>query len=336
METTRFYGVCCVSKSGIHHRNWIAGGVGADERLFHRMDGTDEGLPSSRSACRGRRYNLVHGADGERLRTAQSTDGSLPRVPDKDPGFGPHGLAADQEGNIWFTGNFAGYIGKLDPKTGAVTEYRLADEARDPHTPVFDQIGNLWFTVQGADMIGRLVPKTGDIKLVHVPTANALPYGIAVNSNGVPFFAEFGTNKLASIDPKTMEIHEYPLPDAGSRPRRIAITSDGAVWYTDYARGYLGQFDPQTNTVREWRSPSGPNSGPYGIANLGDVIWYSESGVKPNTLVRFDPRTEKFELWTIPSGGGVVRNMATTSDGKLVLACSGVDRIALVDVRQHE
>ena len=185
-------------------------------------------------------------------------------------------------------------------------------------------------------MIGRLVPKTGDIKLVHLPTANALPYGIAVNADGVPFFAEFGANKLASIDPKTMEIYEYPLPNGGSRPRRIAITSDGAVWYTDYARGYLGRFDQKTSTVREWPSPGGPNSGPYGIATLGGIVWYSESGVKPNTLVRFDPRTEKFELWTIPSGGGVVRNMATTRDGKLVLACSGVDRIALVDVRQHE
>ena len=46
--------------------------------------------------------------------------------------------------------NFAGYIGKLDPKTGAITEYRLPVEARDPHTPVFDQAGTLWFTVQGA------------------------------------------------------------------------------------------------------------------------------------------------------------------------------------------
>ena len=133
-----------------------------------------------------------------------------------------------------------------------------------------------------------------------------------------------------------MEIHEYPLPNAGSRPRRIAITNDGAVWYTDYARGYLGRFDPQASTVREWPSPGGASSGPYGIATLGNVVWYSESGVKPNTLVRFDPRTEKFESWTIPSGGGVVRNMATTPDGKLVLACSGVDRIALVDVHQHE
>ena len=301
-----------------HRRHWVVGSVGADERLLHRVDSTDEGLASSRSAGRAGRHNLVHGADGERPRAAQSADRSFPRVSDKNSDSGPHGLAADQEGNIWFTGNFAGYIGKLDPRTGAIIEYRLPVEARDPHTPVFDQAGTLWFTVQGADMIGRLVPNKGDIKLVHVPTANALPYGIAVNSDGVPFFAEFGTNKLASIDPKTMEIHEYPLPNTGSRPRRIAITSDSAVWYTDYARGYLGRLDPKASTVREWPSPSGSNSGPYGITAIDSILWYSESGVHPNTLVRFDPRTEKFESWAIPSGGGVVRNMMATRDGKLV------------------
>ena len=75
------------------------------------------------------------------------------------------------------------------------------------------------------------------------------------------------------------------------------------------------------------------NSGPYGIAVVKDVLWYSESGVSPNTLVRFDPKTEKFQTWEIPSGGGVGRNMMATRDGNLVLACSGVDRIALVDVQ---
>jgi virginiamycin B lyase len=55
--------------------------------------------------------------------------------------------------------------------------------------------------------------------------------------------------------------------------------------------------------------------------------------VSPNTLVRFDPKTEKFQTWEIPSGGGVVRNMMATQYGKLVLACSGVDRIALVDLQ---
>jgi virginiamycin B lyase len=84
--------------------------------------------------------------------------------------------------------------------------------------------------------------------------------------------------------------------------------------------------------VKEWPSPGGPSSRPYGIAAIGSVLWYSESGVRPNTLVRFDTQTERFQTWVIPSGGGVVRHMMATADGKLVLACSGVNRVALVEI----
>jgi virginiamycin B lyase len=135
------------------------------------------------------------------------------------------------------------------------------------------------------------------------------------------------------VDPETMKITEYPLPDPAARPRRIALTSDDVVWYTDFARGYLGRFDPRTGAVKEWASPSGLTSQPYGIATDKDIVWYSESAVTPNTLVRFDPKTESFQSWAIPSGGGVVRNMMRTADGNLALACSGVNRVALVDIR---
>ena len=148
-------------------------------------------------------------------------------------------------------------------------------------------------------MVGRLTPQSGEVKLRRVPTSNALPYGIAVNSRGVPFFAEFGSNKLASVDPATMAIHEYTLPNAKSRPRRIAITPDDAIWYTDYARGRLGRFDPKTGDANDWPSPGGANSGPYGITAVKEILWYSESSVSPNTLVRFDPTTEKFETWLV-------------------------------------
>jgi virginiamycin B lyase len=262
--------------------------------------------------------------------------GEMKEFKTKTPGSGPHGLTADKDGNIWFTANFKGYIGKLDPKTGEVTEYStlaIDPAARDPHTPIFDQKGILWFTLQGANMVGRLNPKTGDMKIVTSPTPRSNPYGMVVSSTGVPFFVEFGANKVASIDPETMAITEYVLPAAEARPRRVAITSDDIIWYSDYARGYLGRLDPKTGNVKEWPSPGGPKSLPYGIASIHDVIWYSESGVKPNTLVRFDPKTEKFQTWTIPSGGGVVRNVSVTRDGNLAMACSGVNRVALVEIR---
>jgi virginiamycin B lyase len=250
------------------------------------------------------------------------------------PMSGPHGLVADRDGEIWFTANFAGYIGKLDPGSGRIVEYRLPDpNARDPHTPQFDRDGVLWFTVQSGNMIGRLDPKSGQIRLVTAPTPRSNPYGLVITSKGTPFLCEFGANKLASVDPTTMAIREYALPHADSRPRRIAITSDDIIWYTDYARGSLGRFDPRTGEFRDYASPGGPQSQPYGIAFSRGAVWYSESGVRPNTLVRFDPAQEKFQTWIIPSGGGVVRNMMTDHDGNIVIAESGVDRIALVEIR---
>ncbi|MBI4478522.1 MAG: hypothetical protein HY651_00705, partial [Acidobacteria bacterium] len=249
-------------------------------------------------------------------------------------GSGPHGLIADKEGNIWYTGNGAALVGRLNPKTGEVKEYKMPDpKARDPHTPIFDKRGVLYFTLQGANMVGRIDPRNGsdEVKLISMPTTRSNPYGMVVGSDGSIYFCEFGGNRLAKIHPDTMELTEYTLPDPATRPRRIAITPDDVLWYSDYSRGYLGRYDPATSKHTEWPSPGGAQSRPYGIIAIGNVIWYSESGVEPNTVVRFDPKTEKFQTWIIPSGGGVVRNVSITPDGsELWLATSGVNGIARV------
>jgi virginiamycin B lyase len=154
---------------------------------------------------------------------------------------------------------------------------------------------------------------------------------MALNSKGIMFFDEFGANKIGSIDTKTMEFHEYDLPNPAARPRRITINDD-IVWYTDYARGFLGRLDPATGKVTEWQSPSGPKSEPYGISAINGVIWYSESGSTPNTVVRFDPKTEKFQSWAIPGGGNIVRNTSVTRDGNFLLANSLVNGVTLVTI----
>ncbi len=259
--------------------------------------------------------------------------GQFKEYPLKTAHSGPHGLVEDKAGNIWYTGNTGALVGKLDPKTGAVTEYKMPDpNAKDPHSLVFDQNEILWFTLQNSNMIGRLDPKTGEIKLVTAPTPKSRPYGIQVNSKGVPFTVLFGTNKVASIDPKTMAIKEYTLPDAGARPRRLAFTGDDVIWYTDNVRGYLGRLDPATGQAKELLSPGGPKSEPYGISVIKEIVWYSESGTTPNTVVRFDPKTEKFQTWVIPGGGNIVRNTDVTRDGNFVLANSLVNAVTLVEI----
>ena len=185
-------------------------------------------------------------------------------------------------------------------------------------------------SVQGGNFVGMLDPSSGAIRLKQSPTSRSRPYGIVVNSEGIPFFCEFGTNKLAVISPDTMDITEFELPK-GTRPRRLAITADDMVYYTDFAQGRLGRLDSKPKKVEDWPSPGGEDSRPYGIAATADgKVWYSESGLQPNTIVRFDPKTRTFETWPIPSCGGVVRHMVATRTGDLYIASSGKNKVGIV------
>jgi virginiamycin B lyase len=259
--------------------------------------------------------------------------GDFKEFPLKTMHSGPHGAAEDKHGNIWFTGNHVGIIGKLDPKSGRVTEYKMPDpEVRDPHTLNFAPDGMLWFTAQQGNVIGRLDPASGEIKLIRSPTPRSRPYGLLVNGKGVPVVVLFGTNKVATVDPAALTIKEYPLPDPAARPRRLALEGDSIVWYTDYPRGTLGRLDLATGAVKEWASPSGPQSQPYGIVFTKGALWYNEAGAKPNTIVRFDPKTEKFQSWPIPGDGDIVRNMDVMPDGNPVTANSLVNQVGLIEV----
>jgi virginiamycin B lyase len=66
---------------------------------------------------------------------------------------------------------------------------------------------------------------------------------------------------------------------------------------------------------------------------INDVIWYVESNTRPNNMVRFDPKTEKFQTWQIPEGGGgIVRHMMPTPDGNIAMAMSGLSQVGIMEI----
>ncbi|MEZ5490719.1 MAG: cytochrome C [Gammaproteobacteria bacterium] len=243
------------------------------------------------------------------------------------PSARPHTVVPDQAGNIWYTGNSNGTIGRLDPASGLITEYRT--RARDPHSATFHPNGNLYFTAQQAGMLGRLDPRTGEV--VEIET-EPRPYGIQVAADGTVWIAYNGTNKLGALDPDTMEVGYYEVPDERTRIRRLALDSQGMVWFVNSTLGRIGRLNPATGEIRQWDSPSGPDSHPYAIAVIDDVIWYNESGMRPDALVRFNPRTETFQSWAIPSGVGIIRNVWVTGDGDLLIHQSSSNQIGLVKI----
>ena len=248
----------------------------------------------------------------------------------------PHTVTTDKEGNIWYTGNKNGSVGKLDIKTESITEYKMPDQqAKDPHTAIFDKNGILWFTLQHSNMIGRLNPSTGNIKLVNMNYPRSKPYGIKIDSNGTPWVACNGRNCLVKVNPNTMELTDVILSNEATRVRRLDIASDGMIWYVNSSQGRLGRYNPNTGKIKEWPSPSGKKSHPYAIAVIDNKIWYNESGMRPDALVKFDPTNETFQSWPIPSGdvyAGIIRHMRPTKSGDLLIHQSSTNKILKVNI----
>lgn len=245
------------------------------------------------------------------------------------PNSAPHGLVSDSAGNIWYTANGVGKIGRLDAASGQITEYSLPEDASDPHTPVFGPDGALWFMVQRANQILRLDPSSGDVRAYPVPTPGARPYGIVLGPDQALWFCEFGTGKLGRLDPATGQFTEYRIPFEGARPRRL-VARGAAIYYTDFARGSIGRLDLVKFSFREWPSPSGRSAQPYAItADAEGVLWYTEFNA--NQLVRFDPETEQFTRFALPSPKSEVRHMVRDASGRIWMALSGANKVAMIE-----
>lgn len=247
------------------------------------------------------------GQTGDYAAYLNSATGEFERFNLED-GAGPHNLVVAEDGFVWYSGNRAYHIGKLDPRSGEIAKFRT--ESRDPHTLVLDHSGDIWFTAQQSNRIGKLTMADERVVEMDVATPRSRPYGIKIDSHNRPWIALFGTNRIATVA-EDMTIKEIVLPHEDTRPRRLEITSDDRVWWTDYSRGFVGMYDPKTEAFREWALPGGLRSMPYGSAtDDNDVIWMVESGLEPNQFVGFDTRTEKIISVThIESGGGTVRHM---------------------------
>ncbi|MEM0930556.1 MAG: hypothetical protein AAGI89_14810 [Pseudomonadota bacterium] len=108
-----------------------------------------------------------------------------------------------------------------------------------------------------------------------------------------------------------MALEEILLPNDETTARRLNIDDDGLIWYVSSCRGRLGRHDLESGAFKECPSPSGPSSHPYAIAVVDGMIWYSESGVRPDPLVRFDPETETFQSWPFPRATSMLGSSGT-------------------------
>jgi virginiamycin B lyase len=246
---------------------------------------------------------------------------------DMPPGHRPHGLLVDRNGIVWTTGNGNGTIGRLDPATGNITEFKTPGGGGGPHTLVItDDQSTIWFTLQSGDKIASLDTRTGAIR--EYPTSGG-PYGIALDQAGNVWFCRMGDDRLGKLDAKTGRMSELST-GRRSQPRRMAVARDGMLWVTLYGNGKLAKIDPAAmKVVQEYPLPGG-NAGPYAVTVDGaGTVWANE--INLDTVVRLDPRTGQMRVIQLPSQRVGIRKMAVDASGRLWYMGSHNGRLGVIE-----
>ena len=246
---------------------------------------------------------------------------------DMPAGHHPHGLLVDKQGMVWTTGNGNGTIGKLDPASGKMIEYKTPSGGGGPHTLVItDDQSTIWFTLQGGNKVASLNTKSGAIK--EYPSSGG-PYGLSIDKAGNIWICRMSDNKMGKLDPKTGQMSEVDT-GRGSHPRRVATAPDGMLWVTYYGNGKLAKLDPAAmKVVKEYQLPHG-DAGAYAVnTDGGGIVWVNE--INTDTVVRFDPKAEQMRVVKLPSTGVGIRKMVVDAQGKLWYMGSHNGRLGVIE-----
>ncbi len=213
------------------------------------------------------------------------------------------------DGMIWWAGMYGSLIGRLDPSTGEMTEWKLDPQAR-PHSIIDDAAGNIWYTGNSNGTMGMLDPDTGEITVYPLPDPDARdPHTPLVARNGDIWFTLQNSNMIGRLVPDTGDIRLTGTPTENARPYGIDEDSTGMIWIAYRGAPKIARVNPDSWEIEEFETPNpDPEShhGNYYIRRLAidsnDTIWYVDSG--RGYLGRLDPKTGEIKEWMTPNGPG--------------------------------
>ncbi len=197
-----------------------------------------------------------------------------------------------------------------------------------PYAIILDPDGSsVWFTERTTGNVVKLERPGG--KITPYPVGKDA-YGLAIDRQGSVWVSRMKEDRLTRLDPKTGMIVEIAFA-TGSIPRRLAVGTDGLLWVTYYGTGKLAKVDTVANrVVKEYDLPGGPNSGPYAVNVDGaGRVWVSE--IQTDNVDVFDPRSETFQVFKLPTKGSGVRKAAIDAEGRYWYCASHVGKLGVIE-----
>src|SRR4051794_919964 len=236
------------------------------------------------------------------------TEYDLPR-----PEVAPHDVIVDKNGIVWFSSFGEQNLGRLDPKSGKVTEFAYPKHRQDAPTGSLglraDAAGNLWLGNMYQAAIVKFDPRSEKFQFWTLPSeANIDAAQInmvspqASHVDGKVWTQNNGFAGVHRLDVATGKIETWMPFKAAPKgePHNIYDVipdSNNNAFFTDFRQGQIGRIDARTGEVALFQTPT-PRSAPRrGNMDAQDRLWFGE--YRGDRIGMFDTKTSTFKEWKL-------------------------------------
>ena len=212
-------------------------------------------------------------------------------------GSHPHDVAPAPDGTVWYTAQYTGALGRLDPRTGTTRQIPLGRNSA-PHGVIVGPDGAPWITDAGQNAILRVDPQNLTVTVYDLPPEGN---GAGLNTatfdvGGVLWFTGYN-GFYGRLDPARGKVEVFEAP-GGSGPYGIAAAPDGSVWYASLAGSHIARIDTRTAKAEVFDPPTRDQGARRLWVDSKGIVWVAEWNA--GQLARFDPAAKAWREWHLP------------------------------------
>ena len=268
------------------------------------------------------------------------TEYDLPRK-----AIAPHDVRTDRDGHVWYSDFVENFLGELDPKSGALTEYPIPVSKPDFPAGTLDlepdADGNLWLALMFQTGLARFDMASKTFRIFPLPASlddDAMQQSMVMPArmgvDGKVWTNDVARQSIMRLDVRTGAYERIdPFAFFGKSgnhgPYGMAADAANDLYFMDFGGESIGRVDAKTGAPTLFPTPTEKSRPRRTMLDSDNHLWFTEFAA--NKLAMFDLKTEAIKEWPVPTPHTYPYDVFRDKNGELWTGGMASDRVLRFD-----